>query len=311
MNFSIYKIYKELMKKGMTLEAIRNDRYPRHKIIREIADEFNSWEYGVLELMDVRNWNLGNLVLEKPDRYVRGQMHYESNIRNPKAYFELFITSKGNLSLDWYPYNPNFPGLAKEKWDWTHWDNKWPIGGTHLPFNRVFMIRGFDSLMRGRKNKTYNLIDQYILEAVKKLTNKIYSFLDRFLDIEKVTDLYLEYEGRIYGNKIIGCSIRNVKEVKRETFLHKKEEWIIDTCSEFKISPEQVLEAFKKNDMKYAPTARMISSKSATLTASKAKKLVREIYGFPEIYDPIIDKPPPGVEARSKGAEVIKLQFGK
>ena len=56
-------------------------------------------------------------------------MHYESNIRNPKAYFELFITSKGNLALDWYPYNPNLPGLAKEKWDWTHWDNKWPVGG--------------------------------------------------------------------------------------------------------------------------------------------------------------------------------------
>jgi len=47
------------------------------------------------------------------------------------------------------------------------------------------------------------------------------------------------------------------------------------------------------------------------LTVSKAKNLVNEIYGFPEIYDPIMDKPPPGVEARSKGAEVIKLQFGK
>ena len=138
----------------MTLESIRNDRYPRHKIIREIADEFNSWEYGVLELIDLRNWNLNNLVLEKPDRYVRGEMHYESNIRNPKAYFELFITSKGNLALDWYPYNPNFPGLAKEKWDWTHWDNKWPVGGTHLPFNRVFMIRGFEMLKRSKAAKS-------------------------------------------------------------------------------------------------------------------------------------------------------------
>jgi len=55
MNFSIYKIYQELMKKGMTLESIRNDRYPRHKIIREIVSEFGSWEYGILELMDIRN----------------------------------------------------------------------------------------------------------------------------------------------------------------------------------------------------------------------------------------------------------------
>lgn len=295
----------------MTLESIYNDRYPRHKIIREIGSAFGSWEYGILELIDIRNYNLDNLEIEEPDRYVRGGMYYESSIRKPKAYFELFITLKGNLALDWYPYNPNFTGLAKEKWDWTHWDNKWPIGGPYMPFNRVLMIRDFDSLMRGRKNKPYNLIDQYILEAVKELTKKIYSFLDRFVDIEKVTELYLEYEGRIYGSKLIGCSIRNVKEVERETFLHKKEKWIIDTCSEFNISPEQFLKAFKKNGLKYAPTARMVSTKSATLTASKAKKLVREIYDLSETYDSIIDEPPPGVEPRSKGAEVIKLDFGE
>lgn len=299
------------MKKGMTLESIYNDRYPRHTIIEEIAGAFDSWEYDILELIDIRNYNLDNLEIEEPDRYVRGGMYYESSIRKPKAYFELFITSKGNLALDWYPYNPNFPGLAQEKWDWAHWDNKWPIGGPYMPFNRVLMIRSFKSLMRGWKNKTFDVLDQYILEAVKKLTNKIYSFLDRFVDIEKVTDLFPEYEGGIYGSKLIGCSLRNVKEVERETFLHEKKKWIIDTCSNFNISPEQFLEAFKKNGMKYAPTARMVSTRFAKLTASKAKKLAREIYDFPEIYDPIIDKPPPGVKPRGKGAEIIELEFGK
>ena len=310
MNRSIYQIYEALNKKGMKVESIRYGDYPRDKIIDEVSRGFDSWEYNVDELIDTRNWNYDNLELDQPQYFVRGGMYYKSTIRKPKAYFRLFITSKGNLALDWYPYNPEFPKPI-EKTDWIQWDNSWPIGGTHYPFNRVMMIRGFDMLLYRPKKKPYKKLDMYIIEATKELIGKIYTFLERFIEIEKTTDLYLEYKGDHMARKLIDCSIRNVKEAVQEAAVQAKMKWITDTCSEFNSSPKKFLEVFKENGFKYAPAARAVSGKSATMTANKVKKLVREIYDFPEIYDSVLDVPPPGVEPRSEGAEVIEVEFGK
>ena len=45
------------------------------------------------------------------------------------------------------------------------------------------------------------------------------------------------------------------------------------------------------------------------MTSNKAKKLVRELYHFPEIYDSVLEQPPPGIEPRDKGGEVINVKF--
>jgi hypothetical protein len=311
MNYHIYRIYRELMKRGLTFESIRNDRYPRHKIIDQMGSLFEGWQYNVDELIDVRNWKSDKLILDEPEKFRRGNIYYESRIRKPKAYFDLSFTRKENLVLDWYPgnpYNPLSPKPSDES-DWLHWDNAWSPGSHTLPFNRVFMIGDFDRIMVSLQEGSYDRIDQYIAEAVRKLINEVYVFLNRFIEIEKITDLYIEYADARRLDKIIDCRIRNVKEAEVEKMLTLDKKWIEDTCKKFGITPKKFLKEFKKNGLKYAPTCRKISTKSSKMTSNKAKKLVRELYHFPEIYDSVLEQAPPGIEPRDKGGEVINVKF--
>ena len=55
----------------------------------------------------------------------------------------------------------------------------------------------------------------------------------------------------------------------------------------------------------------MVSTTSSKMTSHKAKKLIRALYHFPDIYDSVLDHPPPGVEPRSMGGEVINVKFGE
>ena len=303
-----YKIYSELMKRGMTLESIYSGHYPESDIVRELSHESTTWGFNTTELIDVRNWNLNSLDLENPKLYIRYNMPYEVNFRKPKAYFELFLTSQDNLVLDWYPYDPKSPRRSTVS-DWSHWDNRWQDGG-YLPFNRILMLRKVEHILIGYKGKRYDKIDQFILRWIKHLIDEIYSYLERFIEIVKITDLYLEYkedQPRIL-DKIVGCEIKNVKKAEKEIKLQKKMKCITDTCSKVKISPNQFLKVFNEKGMKFAPTANAIATKSAKLSASMVKKLAIELYGFPEIYDSIINQPPPGIEPRNKGAEIIKFK---
>ena len=303
-----YEIYRELMKRSLSLESIYNGEYPESDIVFELSNESTTWWSNTTELIDVRNWNLNSLALEKPKLYSRYNMPYKVNFRKPKAYFELFLTSQDNLVLDWYPYDPNSPRRSTIS-DWSHWDNAWQDGG-YLPFNRVLMLRKVGHIVIGYKRKRYDKIDQAILRWIKHLIDEIYSYLERFIEIVKITDLYLEYKEdrpRILG-KIVGCEIRNVKKAEKEIELQKKMKWITDTCSKVEISPNQFLKVFNEKGMKYAPTAKAIATKSAKLSTSMVKKLAIELYGFPEIYDSIINQPPPGIEPRSKGAEIINFK---
>jgi len=171
------------------------------------------------------------------------------------------------------------------------------------------MIGDFDRIMVSLQEGSYDRIDQYIAEAVRKLINAVYVFLNRFIEIEKITDLYIEYADARRLDKIIDCRIRNVKEAEAEKKLTIDKKWIEDTCKKFGITPKKFLKEFKKNGLKYAPTCRKISTKSSKMTSNKAKKLVRELYHFPEIYDSVLEQAPPGIEPRDKGGEVINVKF--
>ena len=103
MNHHVYRIYRELMKKGVTFESITSHRNPRYRIIDQVTALFEKWQYHVDELLDIRNWHLDRLMLDPPEVFRRGNIHYESNIRRPKAYFDLTFTSKENRVSRWPP----------------------------------------------------------------------------------------------------------------------------------------------------------------------------------------------------------------
>lgn len=303
MEFFLFEAYHELVKARGSNWSIYDDQGYHSGILAEIASAMTSWAFGVKELVDTRNWNLDNL-----------QQEYHADLRNPVAYFDLFITSKGNLALNWYPTKPFQTNPPLEKTDWRYWDSTWPQQ-RDLPFNRVFMIRGFGRLFYRLEGESYEKIDECLFRATEHLINDIYAYLSYFVEVEEITRLYLTYEerkrrsGRGMEHKLVGAEIRNVEEVERECALLKKKEWIFYTCNEFGISPHEFLEVFKANGMRYAPTAKQISTKSAKLTPQRAKKLVREIYGIREVYDLILTQPPPGLESRKKKGELIEVDF--
>lgn len=311
MKYYMRKIYQELMENGVTFEKIQNREYRGNGIINSLESETDSWAYNVAELIDIRNWNLKNLSLKKPETFMRGGIPYESYVRKPKAYFELRTTQRGNLVLDWFPWNPNFRKLHLHNTDWIKWDDQWPEGGMHYPLNRVLMIHDFKNIRALKDGTPFKKLDYFILGAIKDLIDLIYLFLDRFIEIEKITDLYFDFKGEYSRRRLISFEIRNVKEAEAELHSKKSFAWILDTCAQLKTTPKKVLESFRANDMKYPTTARALTPPQKTLSPQKLKKLVHEIYSHPKIYDPILDCPPPGAEPRKSGAEIIKVNFEK
>ena len=299
----MFEAYRELLKIEGPNWSLYDGGGFHSETFTEIVNAVTGWPFGVEELVDQYNWNFANL--EEQDGM---------NSRRPRAYFDLFITPRGNLALDWYPTKPFQRNPNLKETDWTRWDSVWPQGD-YLPFNRVFMIRGFNRLLFRFDGKTYDKIDEYLFEAIDRLITTIYTFLSYFIEAEEVTKLYLEYQDveehqiRRIKRKFIGAEIRMVEEVERERAVKKKLGWISDRCQEFGISPQEFLEIFKTNEMKYAPTARQISTEIANLSPNRVKKLVCELYDFPEIYDSVLTQPPPGVKPRRKKGELIKVDF--
>ena len=303
MEYYLFKAYRELLKIEGPNWSLYDGGGFHSETFTEIVSALTGWPFGVEELVDQDNWNFANL-----------QEEDGVNWRGPRAYFDLSITSRGNLALDWYPTKPFQRNPNLKETDWTRWDSAWRQGD-YLPFNRVFMIRGFNRLLFRFDGKTYDKIDEYLFEAIDRLITTIYTFLSYFIEAEEVTKLYLEYQDveehqiRRIKRKFIGAEIRMVEEVERERAVKKKLGWISDRCQEFGISPQEFLEIFKTNEMKYAPTARQISTETANLSPNRVKKLVCELYDFPEIYDPVLSQAPPGVKPRRKRGEVIKVDF--
>ena len=287
MDYYLFEAYRELLKIEGPNWSLYDSGGVQSKIFTEVAGAMADWPFGVEELVDQDNWNLDNLYEEDG-----------TTSRRPRAYFDISITSRGNLALDWYPTKPFLGNPNIKESDWTRWNSIWAPGG-HLPFNRVFMIRGFNRLLFRFDRENYDKIDEYLFKAIDRLIDNIYTFLNYFVEVEEITKLYLEYQEmdghqiRRLKGKFVGAEIRKVVEVEKERAVKKKLGWISESCQEFGISPQEFLEIFKTNGMKYAPTARQISTKTANLSPNRVKKLVSELYNFPEIYDSVLTQPPP------------------
>ena len=130
----------------------------------------------------------------------------------------------------------------------------------------------------------------------------IYLFLSHFVDIKKITDLYLTYDSD-FGTckkprRMIDCAIKNVEEAEKKAAIKAKMDWIKKVCKDYKNTPRKFLKVFKKNDMQYSPTAKELSLEAKILTPQMTKKLAVMLYDFPEIYEAVLDEPPKGIESR-------------
>jgi hypothetical protein len=310
MLFYLLEAYQEIIKKNGTAKSIYDIDGYQARLMREIFSVVTDWPFGAQELVDARNWNIENL---KDERYLGG-------LRRPGAYFDIFITSKGNLALDWYPTKDRLINPDMRMTDWVRWDYQWPIGGGNynLPFNRVFMIRDFEIFNYWvNHEKSIERIDEYLAKAVESLIDHIYSYLRDFVDVIELTRLYLKHkeekQAQRRGREIAfaGFEIGNVEEVEKERTAKKKKKWIDDICREFLTTPEEFLKEFKANEMMYALTAKKFSNKSKKLSLARTKKLVLELYDFPEIYDSVLDQPPPGIQTTDQKGQIIPVSFSK
>lgn len=142
-----------------------------------------------MNLLKHENWRISRL------------RQKDGTLRKPKIYLHVELTSKGNLALNWYP-EISFFQLGET--DWIYWNDQWPIGGTGLPSNRLLMIHDF--IYRSSKN-VYDKAETYLLEALLELLKQIYRFLENFLEVVLLDDLYLEYEENkdFLKRKLMSC----------------------------------------------------------------------------------------------------------
>ena len=274
---------------------VDNERGYFSTVYRDILDAIVSWHSQTVDLISFKYWRIENL--RKKD----------GTLRKPKAYFRTEITAKGNFVLNWYPTDGSF---FREKGDWSYWDDQWPAGSTTLPFNRILMIHDFEYLYHKHHDKSFDQSDDYLLQALQDVIREIYTFLNNFIEVIKLEELYLEYaEGaRFSDKKLIGCRIRNVSDVRKESVERSRKEWLHKTFDNILvISPEQFLETFKEAGMKFATTAKLISVTSKKkVTSATVKSTVLQLYNqHPDIYDRVLSAPPPGAQPREN--KVVRI----
>ena len=59
--------------------------------------------------------------------------------------------------------------------------------------------------------KPFTKLDQLIIEAIEDLMKRIYTFLSRFIEIEKLSDFYLIYDEGKYPDTLERIEIRNLE----------------------------------------------------------------------------------------------------
>jgi hypothetical protein len=187
MKYKLVKAVEEVLK----IENSRKSKFKRFgyewELLQEILSAVLAWPFGAKELVDQRNWNIERL---KDDRYIGG-------FRKPKAYFDVFITLKGNLAMDWYQVENRLINPDFGETDWKRWDYNWPIGGGNynLPFNRVLMIRKFDTIDdRINDMGIFSDADAQLILTIYRLIDHIYHYLKEFIDVIELSKLNLLYD---------------------------------------------------------------------------------------------------------------------
>ena len=131
--------------------------------------------------------------------------------------------------------------------------------------------------------------------AIRDLLDNIFRFLRRFIAVEVLNDLFLEYSEAesFLDREFLGVTIRDAAEYQRELEERKRQEWLAETFDErLGIEAEDLLRAFDAAGRKYAPTARRLSPslrRGATLSGEKVKRLLERLRSeFPELYNLVL-----------------------
>jgi hypothetical protein len=261
--------------------SVGDDRSSFGRVFRDIGRESSSWPEEVVDLIDRKNWNVKRL------RMPNGKT------RRPKAYLSVDVTSKGNLALDWFPHRRG--AYPFDYGDWMRWDNEWPIGGSSYPFNRIVFIHDFDSCFGKYSSDAFSEAEEYLAQAIRDLLDNIFRFLRRFVEVEVLNDLFLEYSEAesFLDREFLSVTIRDAAEYQREREEQKRQEWLAETFDErLGIKAEDLLRAFDAAGRKYAPTARRLSPslrRGATLSSEKIKRLLKRLRSeFPELYNSVL-----------------------
>lgn len=282
---------------GHGYELDDDRRYGR--LVHEIEGSIESWLSSAMGLLDTANWRL--------DRLNGGN----GSLRKPRAWLDTFVTSKGNLALEWRPERPN----QFEDSDFRHFADHWPIGGADLPFNRVVMIREFDRLDLRFSDRKYTEVDRLLLEAIKDHLSYVEGALSRLCDVVVHRKLYLEYEersSRPSERELVGWAIREVEDVERNLREARRSAWLRERFDDrFGITPRQFLEAFRDAEGVFARTCKILRERvrmKALMDGSQAKNLAVRLYReHEELYDSVCTFPPRGEKERAS-AKVIPLR---
>lgn len=244
------------------------------EVAQELKNSLVEWPHHTVYLLDVFNWNLPRLV------------SHDGTFRKPKVYLLLEVTVKGNLVLDWYPDKPAQKYLHEH--DFRYWGNYWhPDGG--MPDNRILMIRNFQHFLY---HKTAPHSVKYLVEAVREHIHDVIGILKRLVDVELMTDLYLEYtelhvpKGKnrwhVETQQLASCRILSVEEIAEIG----NQRWLEKTFTEMGITVETFLKVYWEAGGKYSKFTKILKEKGANGVGEvTAKNIVERLKSnFQELY---------------------------
>lgn len=192
---------------------------PPSSYLRELykpRDEVKSWGKLLQEIEDgvagiLPRWNVLNPEYWRLDR-LRDQ---DGRWRKPRVISVVDSTTKGNLTLRWYPdgeYVAREPGRPAEK-NVTDFSDRilWRLDQAAIaerPFNELLMLHDWTSLKSFCRSRP----EQALLLAGIALVHQCVESLRFFVEVRQETNI----EPEIVDGKVTGCSIFNVLDRKHE-----------------------------------------------------------------------------------------------
>ena len=198
------------------------------KIYQDIETAANSWFLNSIRIVDIGNWRFKNLI-KMDGSTIR--------IKKPQLLLSVEITSRGDLTLSWYPVSVHKTANYREMGDnsqsgaeypdsyeysygdWLVWDCQ-QDPGEEWRHNAIIQIRHFAKLIGvNGERKSLPKSEQYLLKALKSLLDNIFGFLEQLVEVE-IQDIFTVAES---GAGLIGriCSLQEAGKERSISGLKK------------------------------------------------------------------------------------------
>lgn len=144
-------------------------------------------------------WNYNHELIRERRGILRA---YRPTPAKPRIDVSVFLSSKGNLIVEWRPAGMEFGKLTRAC-DWSHWEveKNRGVDYTSRPSNELMFVHGvsfatgpFPGIYDQRDRVERLMVDAILLQATAAMMEELKQRLDYSFEVRMITDVFAEWE---------------------------------------------------------------------------------------------------------------------